>query len=293
MKATKRCQTTKNNSEEKKMKFKKTMALLLAGAMALGNVTMAKAEENPVLVPTLYTMSTSGSGLTTSLTNTAIETVTVTAGSIKAAGFQTVLDLKQLNMSYQGKAIKTDVPAQQVNGKWLVPLRATLETLGYKVTWNAVLKSVDINRGAQFTTVYMGKNYYFKNKMAPIELSTAPVIINGRAMVPVEFLTEMLSIGAMVQDKVLVFDDYEDVTKTGYVYDITANDGSVDITLTTEKQTAATFNRDTTDYIIIHVLKDSSLVNKNDIAVGDMINVVVPPMMTMIFPPQTGAVVIY
>lgn len=276
------------------MKFKKTMALLLAGAMALGNVTMAKAEENPVLVPTLYTVSTTGTGLTTtSVTATSIETVNVTAGSIKAAGFQTVLDLKQLNMSYQGKAIKTDVPAQQVNGKWLVPLRATLETLGYKVTWNAVLKSVDINRGAQFTTVYMGKNYYFKNKMAPIELSTAPVIINGRAMVPVEFLTEMLSIGAMVQDKVLVFDDYEDVTKTGYVYDITANDGSVDITLTTEKQTAATFNRDTTDYIIIHVLKDSSLVNKNDIAVGDMINVVVPPMMTMIFPPQTGAVVIY
>ncbi len=98
------------------------------------------------------------------------------------------------NAGFSGCAVKVleeeidfDTKSQVKDGVLYLPLRHTLEKLGYEIVWNQENRSIDIIDGAGFTTVYLGKNFYFKNKMAPIELSGAPYVTMGRTMVPVEF----------------------------------------------------------------------------------------------------------
>ena len=81
----------------------------------------------------------------------------------------------------------TKEPFLNDKGIIMVPLRITAEALGYEVTWKGETNSVDLSRGAQFTTITIDKNSYFFAKMAPVSLDQAPEIINSRTYVPIEF----------------------------------------------------------------------------------------------------------
>ncbi len=78
-------------------------------------------------------------------------------------------------------------------GKLMLPLRAVSEALGYRITWNAETGTAELLRGAQWTSVTVGKDAYTVNKMAPITLGAAPVIqTNGSMYVPSDFFTSIL-----------------------------------------------------------------------------------------------------
>ncbi|NOU92191.1 DUF4163 domain-containing protein [Paenibacillus sp. LMG 31456] len=79
------------------------------------------------------------------------------------------------------------------NGTSLVPLRIIAERLGYNVKWNEDKQLVEINKGAQWTSLQAGKDSYIINRMAPLPLGQAPVIKeDGMMYVPLDFFSKIL-----------------------------------------------------------------------------------------------------
>ena len=121
---------------------------------------------------------------------------------------------------FMDEKIVYDVKPQEMDGITMLPLRATLEKMGYEVTWNEKTKTVEIKKGPKWTSVVIGKNSYFKNKMAPSELSSAPVIVGGRTLLPLEFFTEILNINIAAAKGSITFSEEEQVVISGFVKDI-------------------------------------------------------------------------
>ncbi|WP_187274296.1 copper amine oxidase N-terminal domain-containing protein [Paenibacillus sp. N3.4] len=77
-------------------------------------------------------------------------------------------------------------------GVTLVPLRKVAEGLGYEVKWITSEFAAELNKGAEWTNVIVGKNAYFYGKLAPITLEAAPVIQNESLYVPLTFVSDIL-----------------------------------------------------------------------------------------------------
>jgi len=170
----------------------------------------------------------------------------------------------------------------------MVPLSSTLTALGYEVTWNSETRSVDIQKGAQWTSIKIGENAYFKNRMAPQPLSAEPIIIDGYTYVPAEFLVEILGIAVQVESGSLVVTDQEAVIHSGFVTDISYDEtGTKTITIADEKGS--------TDYMnmtVIHTSEAYTYYN-TDVEIGAYIHVASPMIMTMSLPAQTSGYIVY
>lgn len=189
---------------------------------------------------------------------------------------------------YDGENVEADVDVQVIGGITMVPLRATLEAMGYTVTWNAETASVDIMQGAQWTSIAIGKNAYFRNRMAPWSLSAAPVIVNDRTLVPVEFFAEIMGKGITVDNGTINFSDFEGAIHEGYVQAVSTDEtGAMTITLSTEQG-----SEDLMNHTIIHTSKATTLFQK-EVVIDDRIKVVSSAVMTMSIPGQTSGYVIY
>ncbi|OCT13295.1 hypothetical protein A8709_03295 [Paenibacillus pectinilyticus] len=92
--------------------------------------------------------------------------------------------------------VKVDLAASDVvvnaDGVSLVPFRKVAEALGYTVKWNQDTYAAEVMKGAQWTSVSVGKDSYFFAKMAPVALGAAPVILNDSLYVPVKFVSDIL-----------------------------------------------------------------------------------------------------
>lgn len=186
------------------------------------------------------------------------------------------------------KAISFDkAPVVKENVLYL-PLRYTLEGLGYEVTWNPDTQSVDIMKGAKFTSVYIGRNYYFKNRMAPVELSGAPFIVDGRTMLPVEFFYLMLDESFVIENGEVIFNSDMMGQFSGYIQTIEYDEtGNATITISSEE-----VSKELWDQTIIHT-NNSFTVFQKDITEGDFINVLTSPVMAMSIPGQTAGFAVY
>lgn len=103
---------------------------------------------------------------------------------------------KPIKVFYNGLAI--NFPDQQpiiIGGRTMVPIRPVAETLGYEVLWDEGEREVQIYSKTSEAFIYwkIGETTYYTNHEVTIDAGCAPVIINGRTMVPVRFLTEQLS----------------------------------------------------------------------------------------------------
>jgi hypothetical protein len=97
-------------------------------------------------------------------------------------------------MKINGQDLLPAVAPVHVNesGVTMIPLRPVSEALGYTLTWNAEKRQAELSKGAQWTAVQDGKDYYTINKMAPIQLGTAPTIHNEMMYVPLAFFSDIL-----------------------------------------------------------------------------------------------------
>lgn len=189
---------------------------------------------------------------------------------------------------YNDDLIESDVKPQVIDGVTMIPLRSTVEKMGYEVTWNGEARSVEIKQGAQWTSIKISENAYFKNKMAPSPLSAAPVIVDGRTLVPAEFFNVILSKGLMIVEGNLELNDDEMVIHSGYVKEINYDKtGAMNITLTTDME-----SDDIMLQTIIHTSKAYTYFNKQ-VVEGEYINVISPMIMTMSIPGQTSGYIIY
>lgn len=198
------------------------------------------------------------------------------------------LQFQGAQMTYLDERIEMDVVPQVIDGKVMVPLRAVAEAIGFEVTWNNETKMVEMVKGAQWTSIKIGENSYFRNRMAPWPLSAAPVIVQDRTFVPVEFVTEILGYGMEHREGTIKIYDEPFTTLTGYVYDIEELDGYTKVAVAPRMGDDVEIWETT-----VLIVSEDTIINREPYVVGDMINGVHLPMMTMSIPGQTGAVVIY
>lgn len=191
-------------------------------------------------------------------------------------------------VTYNGNEVVADVTAQVVNGVTMIPLRASLEAMGYKITWNGETKSVEINKGAQWTSITIGENAYFKNKMAAHELSSAPIIVKDRTLVPAEFFADILNVYTDVNSKQINFTDNESVIHSGYIKSISYDETGMKTLTLTEDMTS-----DSPEIqVVIHTSSEYSFFQK-EVKEGDFVSVVASMIMTMSMPGQTSGYIIY
>jgi hypothetical protein len=184
--------------------------------------------------------------------------------------------------------IESDVNITVIDGITMIPLRASLEALGYEVKWNGMTQAIEIIRGAQWTSITLGENAYFRNRMAPSPLSSAPVAVSERTLVPVEFFAEILGIGIEVENGNVKLMEEEMAIHRGYVEDMQYDEtGALRITISSVEG-----SEDMMYHTIIHTSKAFTIFQKT-VVKGEFINVISPPIMTMNIPGQTSGIVIY
>lgn len=91
--------------------------------------------------------------------------------------------------------LESDVPAQIVDGRTLVPLRAIFEALDMKVEWDSATSTVTAVGDGISIEMTIGKDEFYKDGDA-IALDVPAQIIGERTMVPVRAISE--SLGCLV-----------------------------------------------------------------------------------------------
>lgn len=92
--------------------------------------------------------------------------------------------------------LKLEIAPQVKYGRTLVPLRAIFEGLGATVQWNAADKSITANKGSQTLKLAVGDATAYNNGKQ-VTLEVPPMIIGGRTLVPLRFVSE--NMGAQVK----------------------------------------------------------------------------------------------
>ncbi len=184
--------------------------------------------------------------------------------------------------------VELDVDINVIDGVNMIPLSGVLRELGYEVKWNADTSSVDILKGPKWTTIKIGENAYFKNRMAASPLSAAPIIIKGRTLVPAEFFTVVLDLGLAINANEFNINENEMVINSGIIQEIYEDENGVrQITIAQEANSS-----DVNSMLVINISNESTIFN-TEFKVGDHINVICSMMTTMSIPPQTPGYIIY
>ena len=93
-------------------------------------------------------------------------------------------------------------------GVVMVPLRVVVEALGYDVGWNGYLQSIQLGVAIH---VWIGNTEVHLGRMAPIELSAAPVIVDDTTFIPLDFFRNVLGQTAYVFEGQVVIETYSDM----------------------------------------------------------------------------------
>lgn len=109
-----------------------------------------------------------------------------------------------------GQLVQTDVAPFVKGGRALVPVRAISSALKADVKWDADTRTVVITRGEQSITLYLDKKEATVDGKT-ITLDIAPVLKNGRAFLPLRFISEQLKANVDWQEegKIVIIDDLQ------------------------------------------------------------------------------------
>ena len=101
---------------------------------------------------------------------------------IDATGWPILVDGNQIDAP---KAFQTE------DGIVMVPIRAIAQALGYEVNWDGATRSVRLGVAIH---LWIGNTEAHVGRMAPINISTAPQIVNGSTYVPLDFFRNVLGV---------------------------------------------------------------------------------------------------
>lgn len=101
-----------------------------------------------------------------------------------------------INLKGETKKQEMDVAPMIYESRTFLPIRYVLEPLGGTSAWNQKEKKITITDGARIIELWPGKNQAVVNgtpiMIDPSNSNIAPMIIDGRAMLPVRFIAEDL-----------------------------------------------------------------------------------------------------
>lgn len=116
-------------------------------------------------------------------------------------------DVSKMDIVVNNKKIEAPAAYTNEKGTVMVPLRAIAEALGYEVTWNNAQQSAFLGKAISLT---IGLDSYNYMKTAPIQLGTAPTIVDGKTFVPLSFFKIVARMNnAYVFESQIVIDNEE------------------------------------------------------------------------------------
>lgn len=89
------------------------------------------------------------------------------------------------------QVLRTEVSPIQQNGRVLVPMRSIFESLGAKVSYNALNGAIAATKNGTIVRMAMGSRNATVNNL-PIKLDVAAKAYNGRTLVPLRFVSEAM-----------------------------------------------------------------------------------------------------
>lgn len=96
-----------------------------------------------------------------------------------------------ISVLINNQLLKLDIAPQVKNGRTLVPLRAIFEGLGATVEWNSNDNSITATKGSQTLRLTVGNTTAYNNG-SQVTLEVPPMIVGGRTLVPLRFVSENL-----------------------------------------------------------------------------------------------------
>ena len=102
----------------------------------------------------------------------------------------------EVAVKIDGKDLATDVPAQIIDDRTMVPMRAIFETLGANVQWAQDSQAIFATKGAKLIVMKIGvkalASTVIGGESQTTELDVAPQIVDDRTLVPVRAISEAL-----------------------------------------------------------------------------------------------------
>lgn len=92
-----------------------------------------------------------------------------------------------------GIMIPLDVPGEIRDGRTLVPFRPIFEALGAEVSWDGEARTVSATRGRDSLVLTIGSETV-QWRRSLIKVDVAPVIADGRTLVPLRFVAQALGL---------------------------------------------------------------------------------------------------
>lgn len=87
-----------------------------------------------------------------------------------------------------------------VNGRTLVPLRAVAEAFGGNVSWDEARRSVTVGMDGGSMEFVIDSSVAYLNGTAA-QMDVAPIVLNGRTMLPVRYMAEGFNLGVAWEDE--------------------------------------------------------------------------------------------
>jgi len=98
-----------------------------------------------------------------------------------------------VSLVMNGQPLNSDVPAQKVDGYVMVPLRLISQNFGADVFYQSSEQKVTVKKGGKLIELFIGKKTAYVDS-APIKLDAVPIVISGRALVPIRFVANGMGI---------------------------------------------------------------------------------------------------
>ena len=157
--------------------MKKFMALMLVAMMVMCNVAVF-AEDAVVTEET---------------TVTDVELIAEDAGETTVIeepdATVIILQINNKNMFINDDSVELGVPAQLINDRTMVPLRAIFEALDAQVEWDNDTETVTAYRGNVSISLQIGSTSLFVNRVLR-EIDVPAQLVNDRTIVPVRAVSE-------------------------------------------------------------------------------------------------------
>lgn len=105
-----------------------------------------------------------------------------------------------IKLFVNGKQLITDVSPVAVDGRTMVPVRSIFEKLGAEVTWINSSKQIIVKTASKRIVLTLDKTKAYVNNESAV-MDTPPMVINGRTLIPVRFVSEKLGYKVEWDDK--------------------------------------------------------------------------------------------
>ncbi len=99
----------------------------------------------------------------------------------------------EIKVVYDGEAIEFDVQPEIIADRVMVPMRTIFETFGTKVKWDGETQTVTAKKKSKTIGMTIGSKDMTKNEET-YSFDTAPVIADGRTLVPVRAISDLLEL---------------------------------------------------------------------------------------------------